>query len=79
MAVPQRRVSSTRRDKRRTHYKLSAPAVVICPECGEYPFAFGTVHSSEKYSSADSMLLSADERMYHCKERMKRLGAASRD
>jgi hypothetical protein len=25
------------------------------------------------------MLLSADERMYHCKERMKRLGAASRD
>ena len=36
MAVPQRRVSSTRRDKRRTHDKLSAPAVVICPECGEY-------------------------------------------
>ena len=32
MAVPFRRVSSTRRDKRRTHDKLSAPAVVKCPE-----------------------------------------------
>ena len=31
MAVPFRRVSSTRRNKRRTHDKLSA-----CPECGEY-------------------------------------------
>ena len=36
MAVPFRRVSSTRRDKRRTHDKLSAPAVVKCPECGEF-------------------------------------------
>ena len=38
MAVPFRRVSSTRRDKRRTHDKLSAPAVVKCPECGEFKF-----------------------------------------
>ena len=36
MAVPFRRVSSTRRNKRRTHDKLTAPAVVVCPECGEY-------------------------------------------
>ena len=35
MAVPFRRVSKTRRDKRRTHDKLTAPAVVVCPECGE--------------------------------------------
>ena len=34
MAVPFRRVSSTRRDKRRTHDKLSAP-----PECGEFKLA----------------------------------------
>ena len=39
MAVPFRRVSSTRRDKRRTHDKLSAPAVVKCPECGEFKLA----------------------------------------
>ena len=36
MAVSFRRVSSTRRNKTRTHDKLSAPAVVVCPECGEY-------------------------------------------
>ena len=35
MAVPARRVSSTRRDKRRTHDKLKAPTVVVCPECGQ--------------------------------------------
>ncbi len=35
MAVQQRRNSSTRRDKRRTHYKLAAPALVKCPVCGE--------------------------------------------
>ena len=36
MAVPQRRTSRTRRDKRRTHDNLTVPAVVVCPECGEY-------------------------------------------
>ena len=35
MAVPFRRVSSTRRNKRRTHDKLTAPAVV-CKHCGTY-------------------------------------------
>lgn len=39
MAVPFRRVSSSRRDKRRTHDKLTAPAVVVCPECGEFKLA----------------------------------------
>ena len=32
----QKPVSSTRRNKRRTHDKLSAPTLVVCPECGEY-------------------------------------------
>ena len=36
MAVPFIRVSSTRRNKRRTHDKLTEPAVVVCTECGEY-------------------------------------------
>ena len=34
MAHPKRRQSKTRTAKRRTHDKLSAPAVVKCPECG---------------------------------------------
>ena len=35
MAVQQRRNSKTRKAKRRTHYKLSAPAMVKCASCGE--------------------------------------------
>lgn len=35
LAVPKRRVSKTRRDKRRTHWKLSAPGFSRCPKCHE--------------------------------------------
>ena len=34
-AVPKRRISRTRRDKRRTHWKLRAPAVTYCSNCGQ--------------------------------------------
>jgi large subunit ribosomal protein L32 len=37
MAHPKRKISKTRRDKRRTHYKASAPVLTTCP-------ATGTVH-----------------------------------
>ncbi len=30
MAHPKRKISKTRRDKRRTHYKATAPNVVVC-------------------------------------------------
>ena len=37
MAVPKRRVSKARRDKRRSNvWKMDAPALVKCPNCGEY-------------------------------------------
>lgn len=37
MAVPKRRVSKAKRDKRRASaWRLSAPTLVKCPECGEY-------------------------------------------
>ena len=36
MAVPKRKVSGARRDKRRSsHWKLAIPGVVACPKCGE--------------------------------------------
>ncbi len=35
MAVPKRKYSKSRRDKRRTHFKLLAPTVVECPYCHE--------------------------------------------
>jgi len=35
MAVPKGKVSRARRDKRRSsHWKLTAPALVVCPKCG---------------------------------------------
>jgi large subunit ribosomal protein L32 len=35
MPHPKRRHSSTRRDKRRTHYKASMPTLTVCPTTGE--------------------------------------------
>ena len=36
MAVPKRKVSKARRDKRRnSHWKLSLPGMTKCPKCGE--------------------------------------------
>ncbi|MCK4260970.1 MAG: 50S ribosomal protein L32 [Halanaerobiales bacterium] len=33
MAVPKRKTSKARKRKRRTHWKLSAPTLVECPQC----------------------------------------------
>ncbi len=35
MPVPKKRVSRTRRDKRRTHKKVTPPNLVACPHCEE--------------------------------------------
>ncbi|MBQ9979762.1 MAG: 50S ribosomal protein L32 [Oscillospiraceae bacterium] len=36
MAVPKRKVSKARRDKRRSNvWKLDIPGVAVCPNCGE--------------------------------------------
>ena len=40
MAVPKRKVSKARRDKRRnSHWKLSLPGMTKCPQCGEMKLA----------------------------------------
>jgi large subunit ribosomal protein L32 len=35
MPNPKRRHSKSRRDKRRTHYKATAPSIGKCPKCNE--------------------------------------------
>ena len=35
MAVPKRRLSKCRRDRRRANWKLEAPGYVACPQCHE--------------------------------------------
>ena len=34
MIVPKRRTSRSRKNKRRSHHALSAPAKAVCPSCG---------------------------------------------
>jgi large subunit ribosomal protein L32 len=35
MAVPKKKTSKSRRNMRRSHHALTAPAYVECPNCGE--------------------------------------------
>ena len=35
MAVPKRKKSKSKRDKRRTHQKVTVPNLTTCPQCGE--------------------------------------------
>lgn len=35
MAVPKRKTSKSRRDKRRSHHKLNFPTLVECSQCHE--------------------------------------------
>ena len=40
MAVPKRKISKARRDKRRnSHWKLDLPGMSKCPKCGEMKLA----------------------------------------
>ncbi|MFN3305933.1 MAG: 50S ribosomal protein L32 [Candidatus Kapaibacteriota bacterium] len=34
MPNPKRRMSKSRRDKRRAHYKPATPTLSVCPQCG---------------------------------------------
>ncbi|MCC6485119.1 MAG: 50S ribosomal protein L32 [Armatimonadetes bacterium] len=49
MPLPKRRHSKTRRDKRRTHYKLTPPAIVSCPSCGAPTVAHTACKSCGQY------------------------------
>lgn len=35
MPVPKRRTSKSKRNKRRSHDRLSMPALSVCPQCNE--------------------------------------------
>jgi large subunit ribosomal protein L32 len=35
MAVPKRKTSKSKRNKRRTHQKVAIPNLTRCPQCGE--------------------------------------------
>lgn len=35
MALPKRKISKARRNKRRSHHALNAPNLIECPQCSE--------------------------------------------
>ena len=50
MAHPKRKISKTRRDKRRTHYKAVAPQIATCTTTGEahlYPVSYTHLRAHE--------------------------------
>ncbi len=49
-AVPKRKVSKARRDKRRAHDALSFYHLVPCPDCGEMKRAHHVCTSCGKYN-----------------------------
>lgn len=54
MAVPKRKVSKARRDKRRnSHWKLAIPGVVKCPECGAMRLPHRACRACGKYNGRE--------------------------
>ena len=54
MAVPKGKVSKARRDKRRnSHWKLSVPGVVKCPNCGALIMPHRACRSCGKYNGRE--------------------------
>ena len=50
MAVPKRRVSKARRDKRRSNvWKLDTPGMTKCPNCGEYNLSHRVCRNCGRY------------------------------
>jgi large subunit ribosomal protein L32 len=49
MAVPFRRTGKTAKRKRRTHYKLQAPTLVVCPQTGEFTLPHRVTPNSGYY------------------------------
>jgi large subunit ribosomal protein L32 len=49
MAVPKRKKSKSKRNKRRTHQKVIAPNLSTCPQCGETTLPHHTCLSCGTY------------------------------
>lgn len=60
MAVPKRKVSKARRDKRRSSvWKLDAPTMQKCPKCGEYVLTHRVCKACGTYNGKDILKIEA--------------------
>jgi len=61
MAVPKQRTSRARRDRRRSSvWKISAPALAKCPQCGEYKRAHRLCNSCGYYNGKQVIKMEED-------------------
>ena len=51
MAVPKRKTSKARRDKRKANWKLTVPSLATCPKCGEFVMPHRACKSCGTYKS----------------------------
>lgn len=49
MAVPKSRHTKSRRNSRRAHWKIEAPEMTNCPECGEVIRPYNACSNCGKY------------------------------
>lgn len=60
MAVPKRKVSKARRDRRRSNvWKLDMPEMVKCPKCGEYKLAHRVCKTCGTYNGKELIKVEA--------------------
>ncbi|MDP4109421.1 MAG: 50S ribosomal protein L32 [Bacillota bacterium] len=60
MAVPKRRISKTRRDKRRSsHWKLDIPGIAKCPKCGEFKLSHRVCKACGTYDGREVVKVEA--------------------
>jgi large subunit ribosomal protein L32 len=60
MALPKRKISKSKRDKRRTHKKTPAPQVINCPECGEATLPHHACPSCGSYKGRKAVVTETD-------------------
>ncbi len=54
MAVPKKKVSKARRDKRRNNsWKLALPGITKCPTCGEFILSHRVCKNCGKYAGKE--------------------------
>ena len=59
MAVPKRKTSKARRDRRRAHWKLSIPGLVKCPQCQEFRLPHRACRACGYYKNKEVMKVEA--------------------
>ncbi len=62
MAVPKRKVSHARRNKRRANYKAIAPTMVECPHCHEKTVAHQVCKNCGYYDGEQVVVMDKDKK-----------------